>query len=227
LPFGIEQLAEFDDATRRLAYISVVSGRDACELHWASTCTITGESERFLAALVAIVRQSLVGRQRFAAPLRLLAIAVGHPCSRNRHLIGPNVPGNWRSRWPLRRAGCLGAAIIPASPQSRGKLFLKYVFNEAPDAGESQPPADQTNLHPTMEPWSGYRYHLSWRDLLRGCQPPGFAFRIRKLRQLEISTIRATQPVMTGNPTSRAYARVLGDTRLGMHQPRQPDVANK
>ena len=30
-------------------------------------------------------RQALVGRQRLAAPLRWLAIAVGHPCPRNRH----------------------------------------------------------------------------------------------------------------------------------------------
>jgi hypothetical protein len=29
--------------------------------------------------------------------------------------------------------GCLGAAVISASPQSRGKLFFKHVFNEAPD----------------------------------------------------------------------------------------------
>ena len=30
--------------------------------------------------------------------------------------------------------GCLGAAVIPASPQSRSKLFFEHVFNEAPDA---------------------------------------------------------------------------------------------
>ena len=30
--------------------------------------------------------------------------------------------------------GCLGTAVIPASPQSRGELFFKHVFNEAPDA---------------------------------------------------------------------------------------------
>jgi hypothetical protein len=47
---------------------------------------------------------------------------------------GPNVPSNWRFRWPLRCPAALGAAVIPASPQSRGKLFFKHVFNEAPDA---------------------------------------------------------------------------------------------
>src|SRR5258708_35737313 len=30
--------------------------------------------------------------------------------------------------------GGVGAAVIPTSPQSRGKLFFKHVFNEAPDA---------------------------------------------------------------------------------------------
>src|SRR5258708_33398191 len=30
--------------------------------------------------------------------------------------------------------GGVGAAVIPTSPKSRGKLFFKHVFNEAPDA---------------------------------------------------------------------------------------------
>src|SRR6516165_33866 len=69
------------------------------------------------------------------------------------------------------------------------------------------PPADTERVALSRE-------GLSQRDLLPRRQPPGFAIRIRKFRQLEIFTIQATRPVITGNPTSRAYARVQGDTRV-------------
>ena len=65
-------------------------------------------------------RQALVGRQHLAAPLRRLAIAVGHPSSITDTVNGPNVPSNWRSRGHCdarlpRRCGHTGLAPSPTS----------------------------------------------------------------------------------------------------------------
>src|SRR5258708_14617625 len=79
-------------------------------------------------------RQALVSRQRLAAPLRLLAIAVGDPCSGNRHRHRPERAEQLAVPVAVAMPGGVGAAVIPTSPQSRGKLFFKHVFNETPDA---------------------------------------------------------------------------------------------
>jgi len=107
--------------------------------------------------------------------------------------------------------GCLGAAIIPASPQSRGKLFFEHVFNEAPDALTN--PSLQR-----IKPIRTQRWNLDLDSdiICRGVISSGGAnrrvlrLRIRKLRLLQISTIQATRPVITGNPSTSAYALVLG-----------------
>ena len=75
-------------------------------------------------------RQTLVGRQRLAAPLRLPAIAARYPCPRNRYRHrSDGARSNWRSRWaiamPSRRsaAGHTGRAaksrlaLLPAASQ--------------------------------------------------------------------------------------------------------------
>jgi len=68
LAFGIEQLVELDEGSRRLAYTSVlglplrdyrsemaVTGDDACELVWQSTCRVTPDNTAFLDTLASIL----------------------------------------------------------------------------------------------------------------------------------------------------------------------------
>lgn len=65
---GIERLVALDDAGRTLAYVSVlglpvsdyrsemtVSGEDACELTWTSTCRVAAENVGFLSVLGGIL----------------------------------------------------------------------------------------------------------------------------------------------------------------------------
>ena len=64
LNVGVEQLVAFDEAGRTLAYVSVlglpvsdyrsemrVTGTDACELTWTSTCEVTPDNAGFLDVL--------------------------------------------------------------------------------------------------------------------------------------------------------------------------------
>ena len=65
---GIEQLVELDDGERKLAYVSTlglpvldyrsemtVTGKDACELVWHSTCRVSAKNAAFLDVLASIL----------------------------------------------------------------------------------------------------------------------------------------------------------------------------
>ena len=68
--------------------------------------------------------------------------------------------------------GRRGAAVIPATPQSRGKLFFQHVFNEAPDALAN--PGLQRIKPTRSQQWNLVRE----RDILRhGESSPGGADR--------------------------------------------------
>jgi hypothetical protein len=79
--FGIEQLVEFDDQARRLAYISPlgmpvqnyrsvmqVTGEDACQLTWTSTFVPDAGQESFVDVLAGILAS---GANQIAAALGL------------------------------------------------------------------------------------------------------------------------------------------------------------
>ncbi len=81
LPFGVEQLIELDEQTRRLAYISAlglpvknyrsvmeVSGDDACRLTWTSSFTIDKKDEGFMDTLAQILA---AGANQIATALNL------------------------------------------------------------------------------------------------------------------------------------------------------------
>jgi hypothetical protein len=49
-------------------------------------------------------------------------------------VIGPNVPINWRSRWPLRCPAAPALRSYRPRPNVAASSSSKHVFNEAPEA---------------------------------------------------------------------------------------------